>query len=204
MILIVLVCAAETWTRTDKTFLYNDNSEDWEPGPTLPSPRSEHCVASLDSINRKYIFVGGFAGVSWADNTVEIYDWIDSTWTTQPPMPQGHSATKCDTVTLSSGSTVLVVAGGKSGGTMTDSVLFLDIDTLAWTNGPALPVATQLGSSLTILGRHFLMGGRTAAGNVFDTYELKLDASAWEARPSLSTYHPTIDNQIAMPALYYP
>ncbi len=87
------------------TFLFNESSNSWTAGPDLPSARSHHCVANINSL---YSFLaGGNSGKSDA----WIYSWLEDEWIQVPDMPAAKAEMACTLYTNEMGQRHIIMAG---------------------------------------------------------------------------------------------
>merc|ERR1711997_771212 len=103
--------------RSQKSFIYDIRSDDWEEGPSLISARYGHCsciIQSDDGTTDVIVIIGGDTNQG-ITNTTEIFNIKESKWTQGPPLPFGIDDAACVSLppTMKSVSNIsCVVVGG--------------------------------------------------------------------------------------------
>jgi len=133
----------------------------WEPLPSLPHTRSDHCSVSIgDSSGLAVVVTGNYPEVP-SDNMAETSTLtVDSlggpVWTPGADMAQGRDEHGCSQVSFDGGATVeVMVAGGPN----TAKAEIYDPTSNSWRSAAPLPHATFGPGMAVVDGRPTVMGG---------------------------------------------
>lgn len=141
---------------TERTYIYNKNTDEWREGTAVPSPGFALSYGALSVYQDKLIYVGGsngtFATTYW--NTVWIGE-IDQNdrsqviWTEGTPFP-GMTRTFFEIAPWQNG---VILSGGTTDNTFdtfTDENYFYDVANNKWTELTAKPVAWNTGNAASL------------------------------------------------------
>ena len=150
----------------------------WRNYVNLPTVLSRHCLVRL---NATHIFMMG-GGVnsfhSGARSTAYIFDSVSTQWTPVASMRTARYDHGC--ALLPDGRVVVTGGNGVDGGYLS-STEFFSFSSLAWTDGPDLPLGIARFGMDTIETETYTLGG-SVGGFGRDTdviYRLSQDRSAW-------------------------
>ena len=123
------------------------------------------------------LMTGGFDGTRLL-NQVFMFSSLTGEWTELPPMTEKRGGHSCGVV---SGGTELVVAGGYISKSNSE---ILDLSTLIWRSGPALPSIRESSASVPYENSFLMVGGFMSGGILFeDILQYDADAESWITRP---------------------
>jgi len=150
----------------------------WRNYVNLPTVLSRHCLVRL---NATHIFMmGGLVNSfhSGARSTAYIFDSVSTQWTPVASMRTARYDHGC--ALLPDGRVVVTGGNGVDGGYLS-STEFFSLSSLAWTDGPDLPLGIARFGMDTIETETYTLGG-SVGGFGRDTdviYRLSQDRSAW-------------------------
>ncbi|MBQ4811402.1 hypothetical protein J8M20_08640 [Pseudoalteromonas luteoviolacea] len=143
---------------SDKTYIFDHNTQAWKTGPTLPEPR--HHLGLITNHNKLYA-IGGFNATqsdAWQiQSSVFVLEDESGIWTSGPklPIPMGESV-----YAVINGQ--IHVAGGRTevAGKLTDTSAHWVLKSGQWHQAAPLPIASNSAASVVVDNQWYVMGGR--------------------------------------------
>ncbi|TRY81130.1 hypothetical protein TCAL_12318, partial [Tigriopus californicus] len=175
---------------TKECQLWTKGTNQWN---TFPSLSKTHIQGSMSLLGNSPIVIGGKqANRDWHHGVVEIFDLATNQWILGPtlsPVRRGHAS-----VVLNE--TSLVVVGGYSGGTTTNSVKILDVRTMTWNDLDSLQKsADDMACGLLNVTSILCIGGWSKSPipeiqRSAYVLDMSLSKPKWEAKPLFDTSEP--------------
>lgn len=173
-------------TPVGTTYVYDQWSDSWSPGPAMPTARNWGAVAVLP--DRIHIVGGVNANepVSVASRLFVNEAFIpgQNSWQTYSPMNFARGGAPADTVDGR-----FYVIGGSRGPLALDSVEVYNPSADSWASVPSLPGPLLVPSVGSIGGKLYVAGGegRPCCPSVSDLLIFDPDVGAWTPGPPMST-----------------
>jgi N-acetylneuraminic acid mutarotase len=158
---------------TDKTEIYDPNSNQWVSGVSLPKPISAYGL--VVSEGRIYIF-GGWDGNQIIDNSY-VFEPEQNTWTEITPMPSARSFPGVVAV----GRKIYVIGGWDGQKAMTTNDVYLpgfSDSGQQWTKASSLP-SGRYGMGITNLADIIIIIGGTSPEDELTTITLSQEDEDW-------------------------
>ncbi|MCF2858321.1 hypothetical protein L1286_12610 [Pseudoalteromonas sp. SMS1] len=148
-------------TASDKTYIFDQNAQNWKSGPALPEPR--HHLGLIVNHGKLYA-IGGFNAIKsdpWQiKSSVFVLNDVDGAWHKGPelPIPMGESV-----YGVIDGQ--IHVAGGrtKRDGKLIDTSAHWVLKSGQWHKAAPLPIASNSAASVVVDNHWYVMGGRVNA-----------------------------------------
>ena len=166
--------------------IFDPETKTWTSGPAMPTARLHAGAAVIG--DRLYV-VGGMpavrGGIPPRYSTLEIYDPIENTWTTGPPMPSARDGRATAVI-----ENRLCVVGGFRDNRHLNVFETYDPETNAWTTGPPLPTP-RCGLGVAVVGgKLYTLGGGCGPEDLSCLQLMEVFDPAtgrWATGPSLPT-----------------
>ncbi|KZN41590.1 Kelch repeat-containing protein [Pseudoalteromonas luteoviolacea] len=171
---------------SDKTYIFDQNVQNWERGPVLPEPR--HHLGLIANHDKLYA-IGGFNATksdAWqVKSSVFVLSEVDDAWSKGPelPIPMGESV-----YGVIDGQ--IHVAGGrtKRDGKLVDTNEHWVLKSDQWYKAAPLPIASNSATSVVLYNQWYVMGGRVNAldfKNLNALWRYNAQKDQWEQLASM-------------------
>ncbi len=141
------------------TEVFHVNSNSFSYGVSLPEPLDVHNLVNVN--NTHMVVLGGY----YPSDQIYIIDRNLQVWSSLPSMPTARSWCQAGFVTYRNGDKGILVAGGDS----SDTVDFLNLDTLIWEPKQNLPFDIYRGASVPFQDGFLIVGGESDSQGYLDT-----------------------------------
>jgi len=154
---------------------------------SIPFSVFSHCMTQLSA--NQFILIGGWS--SGSNVTTRIYDVTTSSWTTGPSRSTVIGNHGCFHIKDSNVITKIVVMGGNGrDGVYLSSTEILDVNSMTWGTGPALPRSDIYNKGVqsesgTYLG--FSIGGVRIKNKIYGLKKTSENGYTWEEVHSMTT-----------------
>ncbi len=128
---------------------------EWEPGPGMPTPRTEVAVAQIGT---RAVVAGGFTGDGGVSDAVEAYHPVSDRWEELAPLPEPlhHLAM------VASGGRLHVIGGYRADGSASDRVWSIPPGSDEWEELDPMPQARGAMAAAFVDGMIHVVGGATS------------------------------------------
>ncbi len=151
----------------------------------MPVQNYVHCQVTVD-VNTIMVFGGCIPGNCYADVALKL-NIADKKWKRLPNLPTGRHGPACGVIREQSVPKRAVVAGGHVKGSgiarIANVVEVLELSTLKWTRGPALPVRLHYHVGVPYQGTFYILGGHTGSVDVDTIYRYEPESGHWTLLP---------------------